>query len=938
MNLDAAEAAAAYCDALVDGKPRYALNYIIDQQRPAPDILRDMCMCFDGYFREREQIEICVNRPVAAPSKAIDVATSAVKGTFSWRQKSREETYNRIVLEWVDPGNHYERTSSPFENDADILERGVYERNLSLLGVTDATQAARLGEQALNYAQKIHNFCTFDVSVKDFDIEVGDVVSITESAVTGWTNKWFHVLDIQENAEREEATVTFVEYAADAYVDTPTIPIVTPDNPEPTPAADDYSNLLLTDVGTQQEDGTYVPRIRVRFTPPSGSMKEHVVNWWHDEESVLEKKVSPTVTDVLISEGIRTGVTLNVRVWGTDVNGKKRTGVIGQIVPGKDDVAPGAPTNLTATGWFGSIKLEWINPTTNEDGSPCTDLAFIEIWENDEDIRDGENGAILVGEVNATSFDRHVGSFQDRWYWVRAVDTSGNVSQWNAEAGTYADSLQESHQDFVDWLLEHSEYLREIQGDLNTPIESIIDSNIFDTLGEYREAQYALLQQRAQEKAIEAALQSELGGYSDFKWTLATINEEKITRETEDEALASWIRSVTAMIGDPSNPAEDTVYAAVREEMTARTTADEALAKNITTLEAIIGDPWHPTDGTVYAAIRAEETARATRDEALSQSINTLSAIIGDPVSPTAGTIYGIIRNEQTVRAAADEALATSVTQLAAGIGNPDAPGPGTVYAAIKNEQAARASGDAAVAANVTTLQTSVNGNTNKIQQAMTSIDGIKGKYSLKIDTNGYITGFEMIGGAREGSMILHVDNLMIGRPGSTKEYPFVLGVYKGKQRISLSNAFIQDAAIDSANIREAAVETLKIAGNAVSVMAAQSPTNTIEWTTDEYKTAAYVQPSLLVGFPVLIQFSCNVHVGECTAMVRLLRNGSVVSGQSDITIAQYGDSARFGAVYSYQDQAPSTGTVRYEIQMKKSGGLYLALYTRSLWALHTKR
>ena len=101
------------------------------------------------------------------------------------------------------------------------------------------------------------------------------------------------------------------------------------------------------------------------------------------------------------------------------------------------------------------------------------------------------------------------------------------------------------------------------------------------------------------------------------------------------------IWKVTRTDDNPSNPAEDTVYAAVREEMTARTTADEALAKNITTLEAIIGDPWHPTDGTVYAAIRAEETARVTRDEALAKSINTLSAIIGDPVSPTAGTIYG---------------------------------------------------------------------------------------------------------------------------------------------------------------------------------------------------------------------------------------------------------------------------------------------------------
>lgn len=470
IDIPAASDAAAYCDELVDGRPRYSLNYIIDQQRPAPDILRDMLMCCDGYIREREQITICVNRPVSTPDAYLVVNDVAKQGTFKWWQKGREETYNRVILEWVDPENHYERTSTPFEDQEDVEARGLYERNISLLGVTDPYQAARLGEQALHVAQTINNFCSFTVSVCDWDFEIGDVIGITESAVTGWDRKWFHVLHMQDDPQSEECTVTLVEYDGSTYVDTPSQVPASTDNPDPPVDLDDYTNLLLTDEGSQQVDGTYVPKIRVRYTPPSAEMKEHVVSWWHNDEEISEKKVSPQVRDVLISEGISTGKALTVRVWGTDINGKPRTGVIGQIVPGHDDIAPSPPTSLTTNGWFGEIILNWVNPTTNEDGSPCKDLAYIEIWASSTDDRET---AVKIGEVNGTNFRHHLGSFAGRYYWIRAVDTSGNISQWNAEAGVYGNSDQETHQDFVDVLLEQNPYLQEAIDDLNTPIEQL---------------------------------------------------------------------------------------------------------------------------------------------------------------------------------------------------------------------------------------------------------------------------------------------------------------------------------------------------------------------------------------------------------------------------------------------------------------------------------
>ena len=874
IDLDSFTAAATYCDHPIDGEPRFTLDYIIDTQRPAVDHLQAMLGCFRGYFLARDKIELHVEQ-AGSVYKALG-PDNFVKDSFTWWQKSGDDSPNRIVIEWIDPNNHYEQSSAPFEIQEDIAARGVFEKSFSLLGVTRPGQVGRLGKYLLETARRVQNFCSFQVSLQDADIEAGEIISITYPDFTGWSAKPFRVLKVQDEGQTGNVTITCAEYDAAVYSDDG-LNVDSPIQDSPPVTYDDVYALVLEDVGHQEGDGTWVPIIRATWQNPSDYTPTAInVRWRYvadegepEEEWTLHTNSTRLITQTNIPS-LETG--REVEVWVNCVRpdtGKETTGKTASIVVGKDVVPPDAPTGLTATGWFGSIILEWINPT-------APDLSHIEIWENAIDDR---ASAVKIADAKGTTYMRYLGSFQGRYYWIRAVDLSGNISEWNAEAGVYGYSDQEDHQDLVDIILQN-ELVQEAIADLNTPVDSLAESGIWNALSDYNDALKENLRQRYQDKLAEAAIQAELGALNDVKYTIATINEERITREEEDMALASQILTISAMLGDPDNPGEGTVYAALVSERTARVTADEAMAANIDTLTAVIGDPWNPGPGTIYAAIKTEQTARATADEALSNSISTVAASIGDPASPA----------------------------------------PGTVYAAVRTEATARANADSALASNVTTLQTKVDGNTNSVQVLSESVDGIKGKYGVRIDTNGYITGWELIGGATSGSMIIHVDNLIIGRPGATNEYPFVIGVVDGVQRISLSNAFIQDGSIKNAKIQDLTVGRIKLASGGPGTLS-WGVTSGYQWPFGG--PYGFVDTSERVVRELYIDTTGATHVLVQAYMRSFIYGGNVLYGK---LTKNYGSQA-LGAggtawlqseshmIVNYMDTNPGTGQQLYQVK-----------------------
>jgi len=248
--------------------------------------------------------------------------------------------------------------------------------------------------------------------------------------------------------------------------------------------------------------------------------------------------------------------------------------------------------------------------------------------------------------------------------------------------------------------------------------------------------------------------------------------------------------------------------AAITNEQTIRQAADTSLASQITTVTAAVGQN--------AAAIQNETTARVAGDTAEAQARQALAVRVGAAESA--------IVTEQTARTNADNAIVSQVnTQFATVNGN---------LSALQTSQTTTANNVAALSQSVGTLQVQVGNNTVALQSESTvranADNDIYAKYSVKIDNNGYVTGFGLISTSNNSApfseFLVRADRFAIGSPSGpdiTPAVPFIVLTTpdaKGNQPgVYMRNAMIANAAIGTAQIDDLSVNTLKIDGNAVS-------------------------------------------------------------------------------------------------------------------------
>jgi predicted phage tail protein len=365
--------------------------------------------------------------------------------------------------------------------------------------------------------------------------------------------------------------------------------------------------------------------------------------------------------------------------------------------------------------------------------------------------------------------------------------------------------------------------------------------------------------------------------------------EDSIGQELLDAGLRDEIDKI-----EPLELRIDVAETAITTEATIRQSADSALATQITTVSAI-------ANGNT-AAIQNEQTARVNADSALATEINALEVSVANNAAA--------IVTEQTVRANADSSLASSITTLQSTVNSNTS--------AIQNEVTARTTADSALSSSITTLQTTVNGQTTSIQTNATSIDGIEAKYTVKIDNNGYISGYGLISTANTATptstFSVLADRFVIANsatPYNTDtSIPFFVftspqvvdgvtiaaGTYIKKASImdaaitnakitngAITNAKIGDAQITTAKIGTAQIDTLRVAGNAITSQGSASRTN---------------------GGSV--SFVLNSTTG---GQVLVLAEVDEVSGRDNASIAVYvngGLIGSFSGVVSYLNDYPS--------------------------------
>lgn len=187
----------------------------------------------------------------------------------------------------------------------------------------------------------------------------------------------------------------------------------------------------------------------------------------------------------------------------------------------------------------------------------------------------------------------------------------------------------------------------------------------------------------------------------------------------------------------------------------------------------------------VTAAITAEQDARVSADNAITESVNAQFTSVNGSIAS--------LNNKTTTLTTTFSALANYMVDLTAQF---DA-----TQAAVQQEAEARADADGTLFA----------------------------RYSVKTDVNGYVSGYGLMSTANNSTptseFIVRADKFAIGSPsgpGITPRIPFTVlttADAQGNQPgVYMDNVVIKMASISGAYIADLAVDTIKIADNAVII------------------------------------------------------------------------------------------------------------------------
>lgn len=174
-------------------------------------------------------------------------------------------------------------------------------------------------------------------------------------------------------------------------------------------------------------DGTIVSRLLATWTH---AVEPNPVSYEVQYQRGSEAWNSVTISrdqNALYLSPVEDGATYTVRVRTLNALGVRSAWVTGTHVVAGKSAAPTAPTSLSVAPAVGGFDIAW-------SANPDPDYLRSEVWESATNDR---STATLVAQISGNRFARAgLGAGVTRWYWVRDVDTSGNVSNWYPASAT----------------------------------------------------------------------------------------------------------------------------------------------------------------------------------------------------------------------------------------------------------------------------------------------------------------------------------------------------------------------------------------------------------------------------------------------------------------------------------------------------------------------
>lgn len=946
MDLPAFKAWAQWNDRQIGNRPALKMNLLVDESKNLWDWVNDVATSARGSVVMRGTKISCMWDQPSEPVQLFSMG-NILAGSFSGEFLPMESRANAVEISFLNEAKNFEREQiTVYADGFDNMDGPANPVSVQLVGITNFEQAWREGLYRLNQNKYILRTISFTADIDAIACQAGDVIlvqhdvpqwgqggrilsvsgntlkldravilnsgasyrilirkqdhSIIERTVSsahggetdtisisgaggvgpddvfsigevGKVAKPFRIQEMSRNGDLF-VTMTCTEYIAELYTESGAPPGI-----DYSEGVNRIANLVLTPSGYYSSSGQWVAELWATWSYRGKKPVAYEVEWKHDNDVWGNHLQTQATTAQCPLRETTSLYSVRVRALYAGLPPSEWAYATSEGIVLGNGIPPDPPTNLKAVGWMGFASLSWTNPQN-------VDLSHIEVWEAFEDDR---SKAVQVGQTRADTFTRLLPAGGVAWYWVRAVNYTGQKSDFNSEAGTPCIIDPDSFQSIIDELLKDPA-IKEAIEELQKPIDEIRDiaeelseTLIKNSIRDYGDFWQQKLAERAAEKLAEAKLDGSISEWEGWNHTLAAVADETEKREKQGEAFAKKVEGVVVMIGDPVNPGPDTVYGAIKDEMEARATLDEVTGKRINEVLTVIGDPLNPTPDSVYGAIRTEEKARAAKDEATAERMDTIAAIIGDPANPQPGSAFAAIQEEAKTRAAHDEAEAKRVNELQAKL-TTDL---GEVRASIQREEQVRAGQDSALASSISTVQSRLNGNIASVQTLARAVDGYGTKWATKLDSNGYITGLVMVNnGQGKSATVFHTDSFLVGKPGvngGSPQYAFVIGKVNGRYQVAMNSAFIQDLSVD----------TLKIQGRAVTIPEGVSGISAVPWGKYHKDVIGVYYPLLYPGGyqialpisnvwvdqPVWVTFCCEIQGYAATIGFRVLAsvNGS---------------------------------------------------------------
>ena len=476
VNAAALVVAQNLCDESVDLSPsgtqsRYVLDGVLDTSNSRKDNIEAMLSSMAGKLIYSGGEYFIVGADYVAPTVTVD--ESVLVGGLSVKTKqSRRSLYNGVKGVYLAEEENYTLADYPsITSSAYSAEDGdpVY-LDMPLPFTTNNVRAQRIAKMALLQSRQ-QTQITIPCNLSALKFKAGDNISVT-NAKMGWTEKVFEVTGYQLDLASDGSIVVNVEAieTASAIYDWDTsdqqdfitggeIDLYDGFTTQPP------TNLAATSTTTIASDGTLLPSLRLNWTASTDAfVTQYEVQYQRGsalvdygniadaytsstDQGLITNAASitldygsiddPTETDEpnynstfvttnqYVIAGVVPSANYNVRVRAINNLGVKSNFVtLSGLAEGDTDPC-GVPDSLSAVGGLKEITLSWVVPTE-------PDYSHVEVWEN---IVDNSATATKIATASGDSFVRTgLGYNVLRYYWVKSVDYSGNVSAFSSVA------------------------------------------------------------------------------------------------------------------------------------------------------------------------------------------------------------------------------------------------------------------------------------------------------------------------------------------------------------------------------------------------------------------------------------------------------------------------------------------------------------------------